>query len=84
MKDKVFYVIADPCIGVKDMSCVQACPVDCIQGSDNDSQLFIDPDECIHCGLCEPECPVGAIFSIDDLPEKWHAAAARNAGHFLR
>ena len=82
MKNQHFYVIADPCIGVKDKSCVAACPVDCIHGGDDDNQLFIDPTECIHCGLCEIECPVDAIFAIDDVPEKWRDSIARNAAHF--
>ncbi|WP_395140556.1 ferredoxin family protein, partial [Armatimonas sp.] len=65
------YVIAEPCVGVKDKSCVAVCPVDCIHGGDDDNQLFIDPVECIDCGLCEPECPVDAIFMDDEVPEKW-------------
>ena len=84
MKNYPFYVIADPCIGVKDKSCVAVCPVDCIQGGDGDDpQLYINPEECIHCGLCETECPVGAIFSVDDMPEKWNAAIERNADFFV-
>ena len=60
------YVIAEPCINVKDKACVEVCPVDCIyEGTD---QLFIHPDECIDCGACEPECPVTAIFAEDDIP----------------
>jgi len=61
------YVIAEPCINVKDKACVEVCPVDCIY--EGDTQLFIHPDECIDCGACEPVCPVKAIFSEDDLPE---------------
>jgi ferredoxin len=63
------YVIAEPCIDVMDQSCVAVCPVDCIhfdQGADR--MLFIDPDECIDCGACEPECPVNAIYPEDSLP----------------
>jgi ferredoxin len=77
-----FFVIADPCIGVKDRSCVAACPVDCIHGGESDTQLFIDPTECINCGLCETECPVDAIFCVSDLPEKYHDSIARNAAFF--
>ena len=63
------YIIAEPCINVKDKACVEVCPVDCIyEGKD---MLFIHPDECIDCGACEPECPVEAIFPEDALPEKW-------------
>lgn len=60
------YVITEACIGVKDKSCVDVCPVDCIYESEN--QLFIHPDECIDCGACEPECPVTAIFPEEDVP----------------
>lgn len=82
MQTNPFYVIAEPCVGVKDKSCVAVCPMDCIQGDDDSPQLYINPDECIHCGLCEPECPVEAIFSIDTLPEKWRTSVARNAAFF--
>ena len=63
------YVIAEPCIEEKDKSCIDVCPVDCIY--ETESQLVIDPEECIDCGACEPECPVEAIFPEDALPEKW-------------
>ena len=60
------FVITEACINVKDKSCVDVCPVDCIyEGPD---QLYIHPDECIDCGACEPECPVTAIFAEDDIP----------------
>jgi NAD-dependent dihydropyrimidine dehydrogenase PreA subunit len=66
----VTYVITDPCIGTKDRSCVDVCPVDCIHDDgDEDLQLYIDPDECIDCGACEPACPVTAIFAEDDVPD---------------
>ena len=54
------YIIAEPCIDIKDLSCVDVCPVDCIH--EFDRMLIIDPEECIDCGACEPECPVEAIF----------------------
>ena len=60
------YVIAEPCIGVLDRSCVDVCPVDCIY--EGEDQLYIHPDECIDCGACEPECPVTAIFPEEDVP----------------
>lgn len=84
------YVIAEPCIGTKDTACVDACPVDCIhpkkdeKGHGEADQLFINPDECIDCGACVPACPVSAIFSQDDLPEKWASFAEKNANHFKR
>ncbi len=76
------YVIADPCVGVKDKSCVAVCPVDCIHGGENDTQLFIDPAECIDCGLCEPECPVDAIFMEDEVPEQWKSFIQINADYY--
>lgn len=78
------YVIAEPCIGVKDKSCVAVCPVDCIHGTDDDAQLFIDPDECIDCGLCEPECPVDAIFMDDEVPAKWTSFIQLNTDYFKK
>jgi NAD-dependent dihydropyrimidine dehydrogenase PreA subunit len=77
------YVIADACIDVIDQSCVAVCPVDCIhfdQGTDR--MLFIDPDECIDCGACEPECPVNAIYPEDSLPAEWANFTAINATWF--
>jgi len=71
------YVIAEPCIDVKDRSCVDVCPVDCIH--EVGRMLVIDPDECIDCGACEPECPVEAIFPEDALPDKWIAFTEINA-----
>ena len=65
------YIIAEPCIDIKDLSCVDVCPVDCIHTFER--ILIIDPEECIDCGACEPECPVEAIFPEDALPEKWQA-----------
>ena len=69
------YVIAEPCIGTKDTACVDVCPVDCIHHEEGvDRKLYIDPNECIDCGACEPECPVDAI-KPDTEPglEKWLA-----------
>jgi NAD-dependent dihydropyrimidine dehydrogenase PreA subunit len=64
------YVITDPCIDTRDKSCVEVCPVDCIHEEEgSDRMLYIDPDECIDCGACEPVCPVTAIFAEDDVPD---------------
>lgn len=63
------FVVGEPCIKCKYTDCVDVCPVDCFHEGPN--MLVIDPDECIDCGACEPECPTSAIFSEDDLPEKW-------------
>jgi ferredoxin len=65
----VTYIIAQPCIDLKDRSCVDVCPVDCIEEANR--ILVIDFEECIDCGACEPECPVEAIIPEDALPEKW-------------
>ena len=74
------YVIAEPCIDVLDLSCVSVCPVDCIHYDEGtDRKLFIDPNECIDCGACEPVCPTKAIFAESDLPEKWNEYKKLNA-----
>jgi ferredoxin len=71
-EDPMTYVIAEPCIDVLDISCVSVCPVDCIHYEEGtDRKLFIDPNECIDCGACEPECPVNAIFPEESLPTEW-------------
>ena len=63
------FVVTETCIKCKYTDCVEVCPVDCFHEGPN--FLVIDPDECIDCTLCEPECPVEAIFPEDALPEKW-------------
>ncbi|MGH2471350.1 MAG: 4Fe-4S dicluster domain-containing protein [Candidatus Limnocylindria bacterium] len=65
------YVITEPCVSVKDASCVDVCPVDCIYTTDADNMYYIHPDECIDCGACESVCPVSAIFPEDAVPDKW-------------
>ena len=64
------YVVNDACIKCKFMDCVEVCPVDCFYEGDN--MLVIHPDECIDCGVCEPECPVEAIHPDTDDFEKIH------------
>jgi NAD-dependent dihydropyrimidine dehydrogenase PreA subunit len=76
----VTYVIAEPCIDVKDRACVDECPVDCIY--EGERSLYIQPDECIDCGACEPVCPVQAIFYEDDLPDAWAGFREDNARFF--
>lgn len=78
------FVIAEPCIGVKDKSCVAVCPVDCIHGTDEDEMLYIQPDECIDCGACVPECPVSAIFPADEVPAQWKSFIEKNADYFKK
>lgn len=60
------YVIAQPCVDVMDRGCIDECPVDCIY--EGGRSLYIQPDECVDCGACEPVCPVEAIYYEDDLP----------------
>lgn len=84
------YVIALPCIGVKDGACISVCPVDCIHPTTDDAdfdsaeQLYIDPNTCTDCGLCAHECPVNAIFLGSDLPEQWKSFVEKNAAYFRR
>jgi ferredoxin len=61
------FVVTDSCIRCKYTDCVEVCPVDCFREGPN--MLVIDPDECIDCNLCVPECPVDAIFADDDVPK---------------
>ena len=89
------YIICEPCVGVCDTACVDVCPVDCIhpvkedwqeKGYDEDKlegkQLYIDPEECIDCGACEPECPVEAIFEESEVPEEWDSFTDKNYAYF--
>ena len=61
------YVVTDNCIRCKYTDCVEVCPVDCFHEGPN--FLVIDPEECIDCTLCVPECPAEAIFAEDELPD---------------
>ena len=61
------FVVTDNCRRCRFTDCVTVCPVDCFHG--DDEMLYIDPDECIDCGACEPACPVTAIFAEEDIPE---------------
>jgi len=61
------FVVTENCIKCKYTDCVEVCPVDCFHEGPN--FLVIDPDECIDCTLCEPECPVQAIYPEDDVPD---------------
>ena len=82
------HIIAEPCIGTKDTSCVAVCPVDCIHPTEDEPEfeqekmLYIDPDTCIDCGLCVDECPVKAIFPEEDLPEEWAEYIQLNADYY--
>ena len=76
------YVITEPCIGTKDASCVDVCPVDCIHSTKDDEQYHIDPDTCIDCAACETVCPVNAIYFEDDVPEEWKSYIDKNKEWF--
>lgn len=71
------FIVCEPCIKCKYTECVNVCPVACFREGEN--MLVIDPDECIDCGVCVDECPVHAIFSEDEVPEKWKEYIALNA-----
>ncbi|MFA7097444.1 MAG: ferredoxin FdxA [Gammaproteobacteria bacterium] len=71
------FVVTESCVRCKYTDCVEVCPVDCFHEGPN--FLVIDPDECIDCTLCEPECPVQAIYSEDDVPEGQEHFIALNA-----
>lgn len=71
------FVVTENCIKCKYTDCVEVCPVDCFHEGPN--MLVIDPDECIDCTLCEPECPVEAIMSDEDVPEEMRQFIALNA-----
>jgi len=76
------YVICEPCIGAKELFCVDVCPVDCIQGGADEPQMYIDPATCTDCDACRPVCPVSAIFADADVPAKWAGFIKRNADFF--
>ncbi|MGR9052854.1 MAG: ferredoxin FdxA [Gammaproteobacteria bacterium] len=71
------FVVTENCIKCKYTDCVDVCPVDCFHEGPN--FLVIDPDECIDCTLCEPECPAEAIFAEDELPQGQEEFIAINA-----
>ena len=79
------WVITRMCRDCVDQACVEVCPVDCIytyDGEDAESfpkQLYIDPEECINCGVCEPECPWEAIFEDEQVPDVFQVDIALNA-----
>jgi ferredoxin len=79
------WVITSLCRDCRDEACVEVCPVDCIYAYTGEpadrfpNQLFIDPEECIDCGVCEPECPWEAIFGDDQVPAALAADVALNA-----
>jgi ferredoxin len=71
------HVVTESCIKCKYTDCVDVCPVDCFKEGPN--MLVIDPDECIDCAVCIPECPVNAIYAEEDTPEEQKSFIAINA-----
>jgi NAD-dependent dihydropyrimidine dehydrogenase PreA subunit len=86
----VAYIIAEPCIGVKDTACVDVCPVECIHPTRDEpnfgavAMLFINPMKCIDCGARAPVCPVDAIHDEGDLPERWDRFERMNADYYSK
>jgi NAD-dependent dihydropyrimidine dehydrogenase PreA subunit len=78
----VTYVITEPCIGEKDASCLDVCPVDCIHAQEDDEQYYINPAECIDCGACQPVCPVKAIYPLHAVPARWRHFITINTDYF--
>ena len=83
------YIIAEPCVGVKDAACVDVCPVDCIYPHPDEADklnevdmLYISPEECIDCAACEPVGPVTAIFAEDATPAQWGFYITANYDYF--
>ena len=70
------HIIVEPCIGTKDASCIEVCPVECIYEADY--MFYIHPEECIDCGACIPVCPVEAIYVEEDVPAEWESYIEKN------
>jgi len=71
------HVVTEACFGCKYTDCVVVCPTDCFR--EGEQMLYIDPDPCIDCEACVPECPVEAIYYEDNVPEEWRDYIALNA-----
>ena len=76
------YVITEPCVGCKDGTCVEVCPVDCIETTEEDPIFYIDPTRCIECDVCLPVCPVDAIFKAEHVPGEWAKFTDVNREYF--
>ena len=74
------HIVTGNCEGCRFTDCVTVCPVDCFHGDER--MLYIDPEECIDCGLCVDACPVQAIFPEEEVPANWRSFIARNYAHF--
>lgn len=71
------HVVCEPCVGCKYMDCVVVCPVRCFR--EGERMVYIDPEECIDCEACVPECPVEAIFLDESVPDRWRDYIQLNA-----
>ena len=78
------FVIAEPCIGVKDATCTEVCPVDCIHSTDEEPMYYINAGQCIDCAYCESVCPVHAIFDEFSLPSQWREYIQKNSSFFQK
>ena len=76
------YVVTETCLDLKDKSCIEVCPVDCIHEVDDDRMVYIDPDECIDCGACVDPCPVDAIYAEEDVPAEQQVFTGINKLYF--
>ncbi|MBH0119915.1 ferredoxin family protein [Rhodococcus sp. CX] len=74
------YIVTEPCVDILDKACIEECPVDCIY--EGGRMMYINPDECVDCGACEPVCPVEAIFFEEDVPEEHSGYIAANYEFF--
>jgi NAD-dependent dihydropyrimidine dehydrogenase PreA subunit len=81
---KMAFVITEPCVGVKDASCTEVCPVDCIHTTEEDNMFYINPDDCIDCAYCESVCPVNAIFDEFTVPANWRGYVQKNREYFKK
>src|ERR1700722_14842902 len=77
------YIVTETCIDLKDKSCIEVCPVDCIHEAEEDRMVYIDPDECIDCGACVDPCPVDAIYADEDVPKELVAFIDINKVYFI-
>jgi ferredoxin len=77
MEENMPHVVTQPCVKCKHTGCVTVCPVDSFR--EDTQMLVIDPEVCIDCGACVPECPVQAIFAGEEVPEKWKIFIQQNA-----
>ena len=71
------FVVTEPCFGCKYTDCIVVCPAECFH--EGEQMLYIDPDDCLDCDACRPECPVDAIFHEDDVPPQWAEYIELNA-----